>query len=1164
MSPRTASQNPRLPFDEPEPAGAGLPDAADRAAAVDPAENVVLEASAGTGKTRVLVDRYTNLLKRGVDPANILAITFTRKAAAEMRERILHDVRQAAELGEIDPARWRSLRDRLGEIAISTIDAFCLALLREFPLEADLDPGFTMADETEVLRLMDEALDRALRICRHAAMTDASVGLVFAQLGDRRLRGGLAALLERRLVARDALRRFLVHGPADLTPEAACRAAAERLRDTLRSVEGGLASFLADGPIHHPRFAMLARDIQDLVSADLGSEEARPLLLHDFRRIAEELRDHFLTQGGEPRTRWRYKGPHCDSDEAWKRHRQRATRLAPRVAGDLARFQRDLNVVVSHGVWRVFEIVLREYRRTLEAHAVVDFPDALWRTLDLLREMDEFAQSRYLLEARYHHLLVDEFQDTSQAQWELVWRLVEAWGQGLGLAADAPLPPSIFIVGDRKQSIYGFRDADVGVLARAASAIAGLRGQRSVRRAIRKSFRAVPALLSFTNDLFEAVEKVASRDDAFEYGETDRFPVEQPAPAGAPALGLVFGPDGEACAAAVADEIADLMRRVTVRDRQTGLARPVEPGDIAILFRAREGHQAFEIALEARGIPSYVYKGLGFFDTDEIKDVFALLRYLADPASNLRAAALLRSRFVRLSDPALQMIAPRIADALRMRVPGEDDLGGEDLAVLRLARESIARWLALVDVVPPAEVLDRVLDDTAYLTELRGPRVQQARENLKKVRALVRRIQNRGYATLARVAAHLDRLSAGDESNAAIDAADAVSLMTVHAAKGLEFPVIFLVNLGRGTGGSRAPIRLVADDGSGQPSVAVGDYIAAADDDLPLREKEEAKRLLYVAVTRARDRLYLSAPLDGDRLRLGRTSLGAVLPQQFVDQMTKAALGSGDVAEWRVGTHVHRMRVRRAAAATPNPADGGFREGTKPGSNPAGAGAGQHGGEGSLTNAGGTTNPVERGPHTSARPSRGIRLDPELPAYDLQPLTNTGTPRRPAARLGSRTGAPLISGEGSSAIVGTLVHRLFEHHAARRDDSPAAVEQHARALMHAAGVGSESDAEAVIRTAVRLFDDMRARPQVLEALGGERLHEVPVTLVENGQFVQGTIDLLVRRGDRVTVVEFKTGQPAPEHEEQVRTYLSAARALFPEAGAIHGLLVYRDRELWIS
>ena len=190
-----------------------MSDQAARERAVDPRFNVALEASAGTGKTRVLVDRYVNLLRAGVDPSNVLAITFTRKAAAEMRERILATLRACAERGEIPPSRWRELRDRTADIAISTIDAFCLSLLREFPLEADLDPGFSMADDTEVPRLIDESLDRALRMCRAVAREDEHVALVFAQLGDRRARAGLAVLLNRRIVAPAVLARYLAAAP---------------------------------------------------------------------------------------------------------------------------------------------------------------------------------------------------------------------------------------------------------------------------------------------------------------------------------------------------------------------------------------------------------------------------------------------------------------------------------------------------------------------------------------------------------------------------------------------------------------------------------------------------------------------------------------------------------------------------------------------------------------------------------------------------------------------------------------------------------------------------------------------------------------------------------------------------------------------------------------
>src|SRR6185295_12863607 len=224
----------------------------------------LLEASAGTGKTRVLVERYVNLLRAGVEPDHILAMTFTRKAAAEMRQRIVDRLKEASRTSEIDAARWREIKDRLGDIAISTIDAFCLSLLREFPLEADVDPGFDLAADTEVPRLIGASLDQALRICRGLARDDDDVALVFAQLGERRLRTGIAALLDRRLVAPAALRRFLQQGPRDLTTATACESAAVRLRDIFSGARDGVEAFLADGPCRHPQFAMLAADVRAL------------------------------------------------------------------------------------------------------------------------------------------------------------------------------------------------------------------------------------------------------------------------------------------------------------------------------------------------------------------------------------------------------------------------------------------------------------------------------------------------------------------------------------------------------------------------------------------------------------------------------------------------------------------------------------------------------------------------------------------------------------------------------------------------------------------------------------------------------------------------------------------------------------------------------------
>jgi ATP-dependent helicase/nuclease subunit A len=342
---------------------------------------------------------------------------------------------------------------------------------------------------------------------------------------------------------------------------------------------------------------------------------------------------------------------------------------------------------------------------------------------------------------------------------------------------------------------------------------------------------------------------------------------------------MIVGGTVHDAAERVADEIVTLLSGTLVRDRATGMRRDARPADIAILFRSRDSHRDFEAELERRGVATYVYKGLGFFDADEVQDAVALLRYLADPASDLRASALLRSRLVRLSDGAVAALGPRVANAILDGDAVLPPLDAEDARVLALLRSSVPSWLDRVDRDTPSELLDAILRETAYAFEIAGSRRRQARENLKKLRAMVRRAQNRGYATLARIADHFDQLAVGDESNAAIDAVDAVSLMTVHAAKGLEFPIVFLVNMGRGTGGIRPAIR-VAETG-GDASVAIADYQSEADEDASAREREETKRLLYVAMTRARDRLYLSATVQDGKCKTGRGSLGEVLPDEL-------------------------------------------------------------------------------------------------------------------------------------------------------------------------------------------------------------------------------------------------------------------------------------------
>jgi ATP-dependent helicase/nuclease subunit A len=1099
-------------FDAPEPVADADSDA--RAFAVDPRNNVVLEASAGTGKTTVLVQRYVNLLKAGVEPFNILAITFTRKAATEMRERIIAELRKAAALSEMDRRRWQTLRDRIGEISISTIDAFCLSLLREFPLEADLDPGFDMADETEVPRFIDEALDRSMRIFTARASEDADIALVLAQLGASRTRAGLASLLDRRLVAWSALDRFLARGSSELHAADVCARAASQLIDVLRHVRGGLQSFLQVGPSHHPRYQLFLRQVDRLQRGEGAATDAQ------IRAALDRIALHFLKQDGTARSGGAiapYKAADYPTDGAAKRHRAAVFELAPQVERVVRQFARELNVVLARGVRRMFAIALSQYRATLEARAALDFADVLDRAVALLRRMDEFSQSRYRLESRYHHVLVDEFQDTSRAQWELVSLLIQSWGEGMGLATS----PSIFIVGDRKQSIYRFRDAEVAVLREAGRYIENLRPASPARRAISRSFRAVPELLEFVNEICAAMAVGdAAAAHGFTYSESDRFPPAPPQTGiRGPVLGVSVGESAEACAADVAYEIDRVLREEVVRDKKTGVARAAKPGDIAILFRSRTSHREFERALEARAIPTYVYKGLGFFDADEIKDACALIRYLAEPTSNLRAAAFLRSGFARISDAALAQIAPKVARAILDGPPAGVVLEDEDARVLAHVHGQMPAWLELVDRLPPADLFERILPALAYSYEIRGPRQQQAWENLKKMRGLIRRIQNRGYATLARIADHIDALSAGDESNAVLEAIDAVNLMTVHASKGLEFPIVFLVNMARGASGLPRPVRVIVDGDAQEPSVSVSPFVSDLDAVEREREQHETRRLLYVAMTRARDRLYFSSVLKDGLLKPGPGSLAEVLPASLKPIFSATALATGETFAWTAPSgRTFTWRICRSMPEETPPATENARDRVPP-------------------DATATCEPT--GWHS---PSSGARRVSVTEWLARQPGA--------AAAAADRT---------DRALVGVLVHRLFQ--AESRSGAAAADNSAVRSLVRPEERAAAIDLDAAIASTIEIWDRLRSRDDVRAALAGaEVFAEVPFSLrrEEDGEEVilRGTIDCLaISREGPITVVEFKTGSPRPEHDRQLQLYVEAARALFPDQ-PVSGLLVH--------
>jgi ATP-dependent helicase/nuclease subunit A len=1092
-------------FDEapsPEVADRLARDRAARQYATDPGSHVALEASAGTGKTRVLVDRYVNLLGADVDPRRVLAITFTRKAAAEMRARIVAELARAAEIGSMPPEVWKTLRGRLSEIAISTIDAFCLSLLGEFPLEADVDPGFGVADETEIPRLADEALDRTLRIGRAHAAHDAEVAWLFARLGEGRLHAALARLLDRRLVAVGALDRFIAHTARDLTPEVVTARAVARLRDLL--LGGRLSRLIATGPDAHD-FRVMAATLGRVVAAEAVADEGA------VADALARLRDYCCIKTGAPRKKPKHLKATFPSPALWTAHTALIAELGAELPRLVDEHRRHVNAVLARALRWLTARAIEQYRRTLDEHAMVDFTDALVKALALLERMEEFSQSRYRLESRYQHVLVDELQDTSRAQWALVELLVRAWGEGIGVAHEGPTPPSIFVVGDRKQSIYGFRDAEVGVLDEAVRLIGRLRPGRDPRRAIVQSFRAVPALQQFVNDVCAEVEIRPDRADAFRYGELDRFPVVNDDARQRP-VGLVAATDTATCARAVAVEIQRMLAAgETVRDRDSGVPRQVAPGDVAILFRSRDSHREFERELERVGVPYYVYKGLGFFDADEVKDVLALIGYLARPASDLHAAAFLRSRCIRLSDPALTRLAPELAAALLSVDPPSalETLDDEDRRVLTLARRSVARWTALADRVPPADLVDTVLHESAYFVELRGAAWMQARENLKKLRALVRRLQNRGYATLGRVVDRLSQLMAGDESNAIVDAADAVNLMTVHAAKGLEFPVVFVVNLSRGAGGRGDAVDVVTRttvDGQPDDLVAIDDLVDDARTEIDAREREEAKRLVYVAMTRARDRLYLSTTLTRKgEFAPAPTSLGHVLPASLGRALAAASAPDASWTDWTAASgRTHTCRVLRA------------------------------------------------GDPPVVAPASGSRAAVD----DDFGFATVGGPTIAYASEIARAGVGVsATGYGVSRSharsVGALVH------AALAGGALTAPPESRAALVARLSEGAEADLGGEVAAAI---ERLATRPDLRALVEGRVVrHEVALSWRDaQGDTVRAVVDAVVEHeGGRLLVLEFKTGVPRESDERQLASYVAGLRRLAPDR-VVEGRIVRID------
>ena len=1081
-----------------------------REQAADPRFNVALEASAGTGKTSVLVDRYVRLIEEGASPRHILAITFTRKATGEMKSRIIEELRRRGKL-------WSVVRERLFDIHIATIDAFCLGLLKEFPLEAGLDPDFELLDEVDTQRLTEIAVEESL--AEAAPPEGPDMGFLTSVFGEPALRRSLRDLLRSRLVKEETLRRFVErHVPRELDLVSSLQRMVEGLSEVLEGREG-VEELLSSGPNPSPR----SRALGFAFRRAIDPERATPL-------DVEQVVSYFLTQE-ERRPRKKlanFLNARDFADRAtYQSHRDQVLTLAPAVSEVYARWFGDRDLYGVRELWRLFRVASRRFQSLKQSRRGLDFTDVLLRAVKLLERREEFSQSRFRLESRYHHLLIDEFQDTNDVQWRLLRALIDSWGEGSGLVQEAILAeqssgrgsgllqePSIFIVGDRKQSIYGWRDARVEVMEKAARQVLRLRPRGGRRLTIRQSFRAQGTLLDFLNDVFSGVPQIGQGLEwSFRYGEADHFPVVEKEE-GAQPIGLIVEPELPRAASAVADEIVRLLEEENCR-----------PKDVAILFRSRTHYRVYEEALTERGVPAYVYRGLGFFDSAEVKDIQALVRFLSEPGSELRAAELLRSRFIALSDSGLARIAagrrPRgnegpFARLLRGGSPATDlppTLSEEDRATALRAATTVPNWLRRVDRLPPADLILQILEQTDYPAWLRGRKGQQGWENLKKILEMIRRTQNRGYLTLARLAEYLDSASTGEESLAVLEAVDAVNLMTIHAAKGLEFDTVFVVNMDQKTRTDTSLPRIKEKPNGDAEVHALGRPEAEG----PARTVEEEKRLLYVALTRARKGLILCATdlADGET----QTTFLHLLPEDL-GALFHEALGSDkEELSWTPKLQTHRLRLIRPA---PKPRR-----------------------------------------HRSTREEPTYR-DALAPLEDARPARVTVSEL--VREQAGETPAPWDL-EPVDVGVGKLVHRMFEFDV----DDDASLIDVAVALSTELFDRAPGERERTARSAAKLYHALRTSTPLRELLTkGQVFREVPFSFrrphqnTQSVRIVRGTIDSLVVFEDRVVVVDYKTGTPGTAgtastgshaHRRQVELYLEAARELFPDR-PVEGLVFY--------
>ncbi|HEY7723725.1 MAG TPA: UvrD-helicase domain-containing protein, partial [Anaeromyxobacteraceae bacterium] len=844
--------------------------------------HTAVEAGAGSGKTTCLVELGVRLLSgeatgAPLDPSAVVAITFTEKAAQELAERLRGAVAargRASPPGSEEGRAWLARLASLDRLQAGTIHAFAAGLLREHAPEAGVDPDFAQLDEEAADELRRAAARTAVVAALQAGRPAArELAAVHGAGGGRGGRGGLAELVAE--LCRERASRGL-GGPAELPPDRSPEALAAR--EELIAAGNALAAAAGDA-----RTAAMRRATGPFAAA--------------WRALGAAERDGPLDAGARRRL---LEAAEAAGGRAGKAGGERMGGARDALLGAAGRF----GALSAEALGRAQAEELRRLLAEAEAGfaeakrraRALDFDDLLAVSRDLLRrDVTLLAELRQRLRA----LLVDEAQDVNPVQQEIADLLCGPEGPG------RPGPPATLVaVGDPKQSIYRFRGAEVAVFRGLVARMAA--GEGRVLR-LAENHRSSPAVLGVVNAVSaRALQPPALPARPFEiaFGDADRLvPVRRGGLAPACEI-LEDGGEGRAHerrgreARAVAGRIAALVSGAAGVSIP-GPSGPRTPafGDVAVLFRRLTQVAEYERALREAGVPCRLSRGGGFWRAPEVRDLGELLASLFDPGDAIAWAALLRSPLCGLTDTALALVAGRAgglgglwrrgaAEAARelevaleanaaappAKGPGEGEARPTPApaAEARRLRRFLEAWRALRearDRLPPGELLAQAadrLDLEAAL--LAAPDGERRRANLRKALALARRHAAsggtaRGLAERVRALARLPQR----EPEAEADAGDAVALLSVHQAKGLEWPVVFVADMGAAP---RNDVRRALVDGSGRLCAAWADAeeeaseltasLAAAREEERRAAAAESRRLLYVALTRARDRLVLS------------------------------------------------------------------------------------------------------------------------------------------------------------------------------------------------------------------------------------------------------------------------------------------------------------------